>query len=66
MGIDFDDQSVDTSGVSDRRGVGGPIAIGGGGVGIVGLIVFLLVSVLGGGNVDPGQLVPQDGSVAGQ
>ncbi len=66
MGIDFDDQSVDTSGVSDRRGVGGPIAIGGGGVGIVGLIVFLLVTVLGGGNVDPGQLVPQDGSVAGQ
>jgi len=67
VGIDFDDQSVDTSGVSDRRGVGGPIAIGGGGVGIVGLIVYLLVSVLGGGSgVDPGQLVPQDGSVQGE
>ena len=66
MGIDFDDQSVDTSGVSDRRGMGGPIAIGGGGVGIVGLLIYVLVSVLGGGSVDPGQLVPQDGAVQGQ
>ena len=66
MGIDFDDQSVDTSGVSDRRGMGGPIAVGGGGLGIVGLIIFVLVSVLGGGNVDTTQLVPQDGSVEGQ
>jgi uncharacterized protein len=66
VGIDFDDQSVDTSGVSDRRGVGGPIAIGGGGVGIVGLLIYVLVSVLGGGTIDPGQLVPQDGSVQGE
>ena len=68
MGIDFDDQSVDTSGVSDRRGVGGPIAIGGGGVGIVGLLVFVLYSLLSGGGtgIDPGQLVPQDGSVQGE
>jgi predicted metalloprotease len=66
VGIDFDDQSVDTSGVSDRRGMGGPIAIGGGGVGIVGLLIYVLVSVLGGGSVDPGQLVPQDGAVQGQ
>ena len=67
MGIDFDDQSVDTSGVSDRRGMGGPIAVGGGGLGIVVLLIFVLVSVLGGGNgVDTTQLVPQDGAVQGQ
>jgi len=67
VGIDFDDQSVDTSGVSDRRGMGGPIAVGGGGLGIVGLIIFVLVSVLGGGNgVDTTQLVPQDGAVQGE
>jgi predicted metalloprotease len=66
MGIKFDDQSVDVSGVSDRRGMGGPIAIGGGGVGVVGLLVYLLVSVLGGGGVDTTQLVPQDGQVQGQ
>jgi len=69
VGIKFDDQSVDTSGVSDQRGrgIGGPVAIGGGGIGIVGLIVYLLISVLGGGTgVDPTQLVPQDGSVQGQ
>jgi predicted metalloprotease len=67
VGIDFDDQSVDTSGVSDRRGMGGPIAVGGGGLGIVGLLIFVLVSVLGGGNgVDTTQLVPQDGAVQGQ
>jgi predicted metalloprotease len=66
MGIKFDDQSVDVSGVSDRRGMGGPIAIGGGGLGIVGLLVYLLVSVLGGGTVDTTQLVPQDGQVQGE
>jgi predicted metalloprotease len=67
MGIDFDDQRVDVSGVRDRRGVGGPIAIGGGGIGVVGLIVYLLIAVLGGGGggIDPTQLVPQDGSVQG-
>jgi hypothetical protein len=66
MGIKFDDQSVDVSGVSDRRGMGGPIAIGGGGLGVVGLLVYLLVSVLGGGSVDTTQLVPQDGQVQGE
>lgn len=59
----FDDQNVDVSGVQDRRGVGGPIAIGGGGLGVVGLLIYLLVSVLGGGNVDPGQLVPPGNQV---
>jgi predicted metalloprotease len=69
VGIKFDDQSVDTSGVSDQRGrgIGGPVAIGGGGLGIVGLIVFLLINVLGGGSgIDTTQLVPQDGNVQGQ
>jgi predicted metalloprotease len=69
VGIKFDDQSVDTSGVSDQRGrgIGGPVAIGGGGLGIVGLIVFVLINVLGGGSgIDTTQLVPPDGSVQGQ
>ena len=69
MGIKFDDQSVDTSGVSDQRGrgIGGPAAIGGGGIGVVGLIIYLLINVLGGGSgIDTTQLVPQDGSVQGQ
>lgn len=44
----FDDQRVDTTGVRDRRGRGGGVAIGGG-AGILGLIVYLLLSVLGGG-----------------
>ena len=66
MGIKFDDQSVDVSGVRDRRGVGGPIAIGGGGLGVVGLIVYLLVAVLGGGSgVDTTQLIPQNAPVQG-
>jgi predicted metalloprotease len=63
--MQFDDDTVDVSGVQDRRGIGGPLAIGGGGVGIVGLLVYLLVSVLGGGSVDPGQLVPGGSPVQG-
>ena len=47
----FDDQNVDVSGVDDRRGRGGgAIALGGGGLGVVGLIVYLLINVLGGGS----------------
>ncbi|HYT10780.1 MAG TPA: neutral zinc metallopeptidase [Mycobacteriales bacterium] len=46
-----DDASLDTSQVGDRRGFpGGGLAIGGGGLGIVGLIIYLLVSLLGGGS----------------
>jgi uncharacterized protein len=63
--MQFDDQSVDTSGVEDRRGMGGPIAIGGGGLGVVGLLIYLLVSVVGGGGVDVGQPVPSGGQVQG-
>ena len=65
MGIDFDDQKVDVSGVSDRRGVGGPLAIGGGGLGVVGVIVYLLVAVLGGGGSTSTGLVPPGSSVQG-
>ncbi|GAA0629199.1 neutral zinc metallopeptidase [Sporichthya brevicatena] len=63
--IKFDDSSVDASGVRDRRGKGSTAAIGGGGVGIVGLLVYALFSVLGGGGsgLDPSLLFPADGSV---
>jgi predicted metalloprotease len=48
-----DDASLDTSGVQDARGGGGlggrGIAVGGGGLGVVGVVIYLLVSVLGGG-----------------
>ena len=65
MGIKFDNQRVNTGGVSDRRGRGGPVAIGGG-AGVVGLIIYVLISVVGGGNVDPSQLVPPGGPVQGE
>ncbi len=67
MGIRFDNSSVDTSGVSDKRGMRGPVAIGGGGLGIAGLVVYLLISVLGGGGgIDPTALFPPDGRVQGE
>ena len=63
----FDDNAdLDTSNIDDQRGgggggfgggfgggppLGGRVARGGGGLGVVGLIVYLLISVLGGGNV---------------
>ena len=74
MGIEFDDQSVDASGVNDQRGSGGsvgrgrrggPIAVGGGGLGIVGIIIYILIQVLGGGGTGGTGLVPGDGSVQG-
>lgn len=47
----FDDQRVDIGGVDDRRGRGGlPIAIGGGG-GALGIILYLAVQFLGGGDL---------------
>ena len=46
-----DDAGLDTSQVGDRRGIGGGgLAIGGGGLGIVGVLIYLLVQVLGGGD----------------
>jgi predicted metalloprotease len=41
---------LDPSQVEDRRGMGGPIAVGGGGLGAVGVIVYILFAVLGGGS----------------
>ena len=59
--VKFDDNRVDVSGVRDRRGgrgggLGGRrpsrggIAVGGGRLGLVGLLVLVLVNVLGGGD----------------
>jgi predicted metalloprotease len=46
---------LDPSQVQDRRGMGGglgggPIMVGGGGLGVVGIVVYLLFAVLGGGS----------------
>jgi predicted metalloprotease len=61
VAVTFSDQKVDVGGVDDRRGRGGGgLAIGGGGVGIVGLLIYVLVQVLGGGSVDTTQLVPPE------
>ena len=53
MPIEFDDSRVDVGGVDDRRGGGGfgggGLAVGGG-MGVVGLIVYLIFNVLGGGS----------------
>jgi len=51
--MQFDDESVDTSQLEDQRGggmgSGGRIALGGGGLGVVGVVIYLLVAFLGGG-----------------
>jgi predicted metalloprotease len=51
-----DDAQLDTSGVQDARSGGGlgglcgrGVAVGGGGLGLVGVLVYVLISVLGGG-----------------
>jgi uncharacterized protein len=48
-----DDASLDPGGVQDRRGGGGrTVALGGGGLGIVGVLVLVLFQVLGGQGSD--------------
>ncbi|ATE51991.1 KPN_02809 family neutral zinc metallopeptidase [Actinosynnema pretiosum] len=44
-----EDAELDTSQVSDQRGVGGRVALGGGGLGIVGVIIYLVLNQIGGG-----------------
>ena len=50
-----DDAQLDTSGVQDARGGGfggfgpGGLAIGGGGLGVAGLVIYLLFALIGGG-----------------
>lgn len=44
-----DDADLDASQVTDQRGMGGRIAVGGGGLGILGIIVYFVISQLGGG-----------------
>jgi predicted metalloprotease len=41
---------LDTGQVEDRRGRGGGLALGGGGLGAVGVLIYLAITLLGGGN----------------
>ncbi|CAJ64234.1 MULTISPECIES: KPN_02809 family neutral zinc metallopeptidase [Frankia] len=64
--MQFDDESVDASELEDQRGGGGlgrGLAVGGGGAGILGVVIYLLVAVLGGGGSDSaGSPLSQPGS----
>jgi predicted metalloprotease len=64
--VDFRKRArLDPTQVEDRRRLGGRGVAVGGGAGVVGLIVVLLVTLLGGGDVDLGALQGLDGVVAG-
>ncbi len=57
---------LDPGQVLDRRGMGGGgLALGGGGLGVVGLVVYLLISALGGGGGGIGPLGNLDGRASG-
>jgi predicted metalloprotease len=57
--------TLDPGQVEDTRGRGGGIALGGGGLGLVGLVIYLLVSLLSGGG-GLGQLGPLDDQRVGR
>ena len=63
--------NLDTSSVDDLRGggggggFGGRVAAGGGGLGIVGLIIYFLLSQLGGGGGGAGIPLPSPGGLGG-
>jgi predicted metalloprotease len=61
---------LDTGQVTDLRGrrMGGPggLAVGGGGLGLVGLLIWLLISLLSNGGGGLGQLAPLDQATVGQ
>ncbi|MGZ4338761.1 MAG: KPN_02809 family neutral zinc metallopeptidase [Gaiellaceae bacterium] len=63
---------LDPSQVQDRRGMGGPIALGGGGLGAAGVIVYILLALLGGvgggtyGSLDGLSVGPGSGSASAQ
>jgi predicted metalloprotease len=66
-----DDATLDTSQVSDQRGSfggvpGGGFTVGGGGLGIVGLIIYLVVQTLGGGTGTNGGGATGNGVVSQQ
>jgi uncharacterized protein len=65
--IEFDDSRVDVGNVDDRRGGrgAGGLAIGGG-AGIVGVIIFVLFQLLGGGNGQVQLPTVDNSAVAGQ
>jgi predicted metalloprotease len=64
------DARLDTGQVTDLRGrrMSGPggVAVGGGGLGLVALLVWLLISLLSGGGTGLGQLAPLDQQTVGQ
>ena len=60
----FDDESVDVSGVEDRRGMGG-LVVGGGGLGIVGVLAYVVMNLFGGGDGGTGTVGAAPGTQAG-